>query len=65
MRKPGGMGLARIVEIDTTGGPRSASSISSNTISSTTRKSRLTFDDGPGPGAGCAQALTDECLKAT
>jgi hypothetical protein len=37
--KPGGIGLSRIVEIDTTGGPASVSSISSNMTSCATRKS--------------------------
>ncbi len=38
--KPGGLGLSRIVEIDTTGGPDSAFKTSSNTIFFTIRRSR-------------------------
>ena len=37
--KPDGLGLSRIVPIDTTGGPNSASSISKGTISFVTRRS--------------------------
>ena len=37
--KPDGLGLSRIVQIDTTGGPNSAPSISKGTISFVTRRS--------------------------
>ena len=66
--KPDALGLSRIVQIDTTGGPefglqhfRGYKSFLRD------REVVLTFDDGPWPvsTAGVLQALTDQCVKAT
>ena len=63
VHKPGGMGLARIVEIDTTGGP----GFDKQYDFLRDKEVVLTFDDGPWPGntAAVLKALADECLKAT
>jgi peptidoglycan/xylan/chitin deacetylase (PgdA/CDA1 family) len=65
--KPGGMGLARIVEIDTTGGPGFGFEHFKQYDFLRDREVVLTFDDGPWPGSTPAvlKALADECLKAT
>jgi peptidoglycan/xylan/chitin deacetylase (PgdA/CDA1 family) len=65
--KPGGMGLARIVEIDTTGGPGFGFEHFKQYDFLRDKEVVLTFDDGPWPGNTMAvvKALTDECLKAT
>jgi peptidoglycan/xylan/chitin deacetylase (PgdA/CDA1 family) len=65
--KPGGMGLARIVEIDTTGGPGFGFQHFKQYDFLRDKEVVLTFDDGPWPGNTPAvlKALTDECLKAT
>jgi len=65
--KPGGMGLARIVQIDTTGGPAFGFEHFKQYDFLRDREVVLTFDDGPWPGNTPAviKALTDECLKAT
>jgi peptidoglycan/xylan/chitin deacetylase (PgdA/CDA1 family) len=65
--KPGGMGLARIVEIDTTGGPGFGFEHFKQYDFLRDKEVVLTFDDGPWPGNTPAvlKALTDECLKAT
>ena len=65
--KPGGMGLARIVEIDTTGGPGFGFEHFKQYDFLRDKEVVLTFDDGPWPGNTPAvlEALTDECLKAT
>src|SRR5262249_2446671 len=65
--KPGGMGLARIVEIDTTGGPGFGFEHFKQYDFLRDKEGVLTFDDGPLPGntPPVIKALTDECLKAT
>jgi peptidoglycan/xylan/chitin deacetylase (PgdA/CDA1 family) len=65
--KPGGMGLSRIVEIDTTGGPGFGFEHFKQYDFLRDKEIVLTFDDGPWPGSTPAvlKALTDECLKAT
>jgi hypothetical protein len=64
---PGGMGLARIVEIDTTGGPGFGFEHFKQYDFLRDKEVVLTFDDGPWPGNTPAvlKALADECLKAT
>ena len=65
--KPGGMGLSRIVEIDTTGGPGFGFEHFKQYDFLRDKEVVLTFDDGPWPKntAAVLKALTDECLKAT
>ena len=65
--KPGGMGLTRIVEIDTTGGPGFGFEHFKQYDFLRDKEVVLTLDDGPWPGNTPAvlKALTDECLKAT
>ncbi len=65
--KPGGMGLARIVEIDTTGGPGFGFEHFKQYDFLRDKEVVLTFDDGPWPNntPAVVKALTDECLKAT
>jgi peptidoglycan/xylan/chitin deacetylase (PgdA/CDA1 family) len=65
--KPGGMGLTRIVEIDTTGGPGFGFEHFKQYDFLRDKEVVLTFDDGPWPGntPAVVKALTDECLKAT
>jgi peptidoglycan/xylan/chitin deacetylase (PgdA/CDA1 family) len=65
--KPGGMGLARIVEIDTSGGPGFGFEHFKQYDFLRDKEVVLTFDDGPWPGNTPAvlKALADECLKAT
>jgi peptidoglycan/xylan/chitin deacetylase (PgdA/CDA1 family) len=65
--KPGGMGLSRVVEIDTTGGPGFGFEHFKQYDFLRDKEVVLTFDDGPWPGNTMAvvKALTDECLKAT
>jgi len=65
--KPGGMGLARIVEIDTTGGPGFGFEHFKQYDFLRDKEIVLTFDDGPWPENTPAvlQALADNCLKAT
>jgi peptidoglycan/xylan/chitin deacetylase (PgdA/CDA1 family) len=65
--KPGGMGLTRIVEIDTTGGPGFGFEHFKQYDFVRDKEVVLTFDDGPWPGNTPAvlKALADECLKAT
>ena len=61
------MGLSRIVEIDTTGGPGFGFEHFKQYDFLHDKEVVLTFDDGPWPGNTPAvlKALTDECLKAT
>ena len=61
------MGLSRIVEIDTTGGPGFGFEHFKQYDFLRDKEVVLTFDDGPWPGNTPAvlKALTDECLKAT
>ena len=65
--KPGGRGLARIVEIDTTGGPGFGFEHFKQYDFLRDKEVVLTFDDGPWPSNTPAvlKALADECLKAT
>jgi peptidoglycan/xylan/chitin deacetylase (PgdA/CDA1 family) len=65
--KPGGMGLARIVEIDTTGGPGFGFEHFKQYDFLRDKEVVLTFDDGPWPENTPAvlKALADNCLKAT
>jgi peptidoglycan/xylan/chitin deacetylase (PgdA/CDA1 family) len=65
--KPGGMGLSRIVEIDTTGGPGFGFEHFKQYDFLREKEVVLTFDDGPWPENTMAvvRALTDNCLKAT
>ena len=65
--KPGGMGLSRIVQIDTTGGPAFGFEHFKQYDFLRDHEVVLTFDDGPWPGNTPAviKALTDQCLKAT
>src|SRR5271157_1720742 len=65
--KPGGMGLARILEIDTTGGPGFGFEHFKQYDFLRDKEVVLTFDDGPWPGNTpmVLKALADECLKAT
>jgi peptidoglycan/xylan/chitin deacetylase (PgdA/CDA1 family) len=65
--KSGGMGLTRIVEIDTTGGPGFGFEHFKQYDFLRDKEVVLTFDDGPWPGNTPAvlKALADECLKAT
>ena len=65
--KPGGMGLTRIVEIDTTGGPGFGFEHFKQYDFLRDHEVVLTFDDGPWPENTPAvlRALADNCLKAT
>jgi hypothetical protein len=65
--KPGGMSLARIVEIDTTGGPGFGFEHFKQYDFLRDKEVVLTFDDGPwlGNTPAVLKALADECLKAT
>ncbi len=65
--KPGGMGLARTVQIDTTGGPAFGFEHFKQYDFLAEHEVVLTFDDGPWPGNTPAviKALTDQCVKAT
>jgi peptidoglycan/xylan/chitin deacetylase (PgdA/CDA1 family) len=66
--KPDGLGLSRIVQIDTTGGPQFGSIQHPEGYDFLRDKEVvLTFDDGPRPGSTEAvlKALADECLRAT
>jgi peptidoglycan/xylan/chitin deacetylase (PgdA/CDA1 family) len=65
--KPGGMGLTRVVEIDTTGGPGFGFEHFKQYDFLRDKEVVLTFDDGPWPENTPAvlKALADNCLKAT
>jgi peptidoglycan/xylan/chitin deacetylase (PgdA/CDA1 family) len=65
--KPGGMGLSRVVEIDTTGGPGFGFEHFKQYDFLRPNEVVLTFDDGPWPENTPAvlKALADDCLKAT
>jgi len=65
--KPGGMGLSRIIEIDTTGGPGFGFEHFKQYDFLRDKEIVLTFDDGPWPAntPEVIKALADECLKAT
>jgi len=64
---PNGMGVARVVEIDTTGGPGFGFQHFKSYDFLRDHEVVLTFDDGPWPGNTQAvlKALTDQCVKAT
>jgi peptidoglycan-N-acetylglucosamine deacetylase len=64
--KPGAMGIARTVEIDTTGGPGFGEPFRRYDFLRD-KEVILTFDDGPSLAntPPVVKALTDECLKAT
>ncbi len=65
--KPGGIGLSRIVEIDTTGGPAFGFEHFKQYDFLRDKEVVLTFDDGPWPANTPAvlKTLNDNCLKAT
>ncbi len=65
--KPGGMGLSRIVQIDTTGGPAFGFEHFRQYDFLADGEVVLTFDDGPWPENTpmVLKALADNCLKAT
>jgi peptidoglycan-N-acetylglucosamine deacetylase len=65
--KPDGLGLSRIVQIDTTGGPEFGAQHLKGYDFLRDKEVVLTFDDGPWPGSTEAvlKALANECLKAT
>ena len=65
--KPGALGLSRIVEIDTTGGPGFGFEHFKQYDFLRDKEIVLTFDDGPWPTNTpiVLKALTDNCLKAT
>jgi peptidoglycan/xylan/chitin deacetylase (PgdA/CDA1 family) len=65
--KPGAMGLARVVEIDTAGGPAFGFEHFKQYDFLREHEVVLTFDDGPWPENTPAvlKALTDQCVKAT
>jgi peptidoglycan/xylan/chitin deacetylase (PgdA/CDA1 family) len=65
--KPGGMGLERVVEIDTTGGPAFGMEHFKQYDFLREHEVVLTFDDGPWPEntAMVIKALTDQCIKGT
>ena len=60
------MGLARVVEIDTTGGPGFGSQHFKTFDFLRDHEVALTFDDGPWPSTPAVlKALADQCLRAT
>ncbi len=65
--KPDGMGLARTVEIDTTGGPAFGTEHFKQYDFLRDKEVVLTFDDGPWPEntPAVVKALTDMCVKGT
>ncbi len=65
--KPGAMGLERIVQIDTVGGPAFGFEHFKQYDFLRDHEVVLTFDDGPWPvnTLMVIKALTDQCLKAT
>jgi peptidoglycan/xylan/chitin deacetylase (PgdA/CDA1 family) len=64
---PNGMGIARVVEIDTTGGPGFGSQHFKTYDFLRDHEVVLTFDDGPwlGHTPAVLKALADQCLRAT
>jgi peptidoglycan-N-acetylglucosamine deacetylase len=64
---PDGLGLSRIVQIDTTGGPVFGAQHLKGYDFLGDKEVVLTFDDGPRPGSTEAvlKALADQCLRAT
>ena len=65
--KPDALGVSRVVEIDTTGGPGFGFEHFKRYDFLRDKEVVLTFDDGPWPGNTNAvlNALADECLRAT
>jgi peptidoglycan/xylan/chitin deacetylase (PgdA/CDA1 family) len=65
--KPGAMGIARVVEIDTKGGPAFGFEHFKQYDFLREHEVVLTFDDGPWPENTpmVLKALTDQCVKAT
>src|SRR3979490_2585351 len=63
---PGALGVSRVVEIDTSGGPGFGFEHFKQLDFLTDKEVVLTFDDGPWPGNTPAvlKALDDECTKA-
>src|SRR3954470_20676099 len=64
--KPDALGVSRVVEVDTTGGPAFGFQHFKQLDFLADREVVLTFDDGPWPGHTPAvlKALADECTKA-
>src|SRR5215471_1385581 len=64
---PNAMGVSRVVEIDTSGGPGFGSQHFKTFDFLRDHEVALTFDDGPWPGNTQAvlKALADQCLRAT
>jgi peptidoglycan/xylan/chitin deacetylase (PgdA/CDA1 family) len=64
---PNALGLARVVEIDTTGGPGFGFEHFKQHDFLRRNEVVLTFDDGPWPGntEAVLKALADQCIKAT
>jgi peptidoglycan/xylan/chitin deacetylase (PgdA/CDA1 family) len=64
---PGGLGISRVVEIDTTGGPAFGTEHFKQYDFLRDKEVVLTFDDGPWPENTPAvlKALQDNCAKAT
>jgi len=64
---PDAIGLSRIVQIDTTGGPAFGTEHFKQYDFLRDKEVVLTFDDGPWPGNTpmVLKALTDNCIKAT
>jgi polysaccharide deacetylase len=65
--KPDGLGLSRIVQIDTTSGPEFGLQHLKGYDFLRDKEVVLTFDDGPWPGSteAVVKALADQCVKAT
>jgi hypothetical protein len=65
--KPDALGVSRVVEIDTTGGPGFGFEHFKQYDFLRDKEVVLTFDDGPWPGntSVVVKALADQCLKAT
>ena len=66
-RSPTPWGFSRVVEIDTTGGPKFGLQYLKGNDFLRDKEVVLTFDDGPRPVSTVAvlKALQDECVKAT
>jgi peptidoglycan/xylan/chitin deacetylase (PgdA/CDA1 family) len=63
---PNAMGVSRVVEIDTTGGPGFGSQHFKSFDFLRDHEVALTFDDGPWPTTPAVlKALADQCLRAT
>ena len=66
-RNPDVLGVSRVLEVDTTGGPRFGSLQYDRSVDLGPKEVVLTFDDGPHPKntKRILQALDEECVKAT